>query len=78
DAADIKLRLLEQSAAVDRRCRNMTKEDLEVLWQLVKERFASSKPKNFSDDFMLTTLTYMFEKLMFKLKYGRIKGVFMD
>nr|GFA66663.1 hypothetical protein [Tanacetum cinerariifolium] len=38
------------------------KEDLEVLWQLVKERFASSKPKNFLDDFLLTTLTYMFEK----------------
>nr|GEW87241.1 hypothetical protein [Tanacetum cinerariifolium] len=37
-------------------------EDLEVLWQLVKERFGSSKPKNFSDDFLLTTLTYMFEK----------------
>nr|GEZ24530.1 hypothetical protein [Tanacetum cinerariifolium] len=30
--------------------------------QLVKERFASSKPKNFSDDFLLTTLTYMYEK----------------
>nr|GEU70721.1 hypothetical protein [Tanacetum cinerariifolium] len=38
------------------------REDLEVLWKLVKERFASSKPKNFSDDFLLTTLTYMFEK----------------
>nr|GEV99645.1 hypothetical protein [Tanacetum cinerariifolium] len=38
------------------------KEDLEVLWRLVKERFASSKPKNFSDDFLLTTLKYMFEK----------------
>nr|GFB82108.1 hypothetical protein [Tanacetum cinerariifolium] len=38
------------------------KEDLEVLWQLIKERFSSSKPKNFSDDFLLTTLTYMFEK----------------
>nr|GFB70990.1 hypothetical protein [Tanacetum cinerariifolium] len=24
--------------------------------------FASSKPKNFSDDFLLTNLTYMFEK----------------
>nr|GEW66806.1 hypothetical protein [Tanacetum cinerariifolium] len=43
--------------------RNFDREDLEVLWQLVKERFASSKPKNFSDDFLLTTLTYMFEKL---------------
>nr|GEZ00426.1 hypothetical protein [Tanacetum cinerariifolium] len=38
------------------------REDMEVLWQLVKERFASLKPKNFSDDFMLTTLTYMLEK----------------
>nr|GEW52127.1 RNA-directed DNA polymerase, eukaryota, reverse transcriptase zinc-binding domain protein [Tanacetum cinerariifolium] len=37
-------------------------EDLEVLWQLVKERLASSKPKKFLDDFLLTTLTYMFEK----------------
>nr|GEV86807.1 hypothetical protein [Tanacetum cinerariifolium] len=43
--------------------RNFDREDLEVLWELVKERFASSKPKNFSDDFLITTLTYMFEKL---------------
>nr|GEW66950.1 hypothetical protein [Tanacetum cinerariifolium] len=42
--------------------KNFEREDLEVLWQLVKERFASFKPKNFSDDFLLTTLTYMFEK----------------
>nr|GEW74413.1 hypothetical protein [Tanacetum cinerariifolium] len=42
--------------------RNFDREDLEVLWQLVKERFASSKSKNFLDDFLLTTLTYMFEK----------------
>nr|GEU39143.1 hypothetical protein [Tanacetum cinerariifolium] len=41
---------------------NFDREDLEVLWQLVKERFASSKRTNFSDDFLLTTLTYMFEK----------------
>nr|GEW45245.1 reverse transcriptase domain-containing protein [Tanacetum cinerariifolium] len=43
--------------------RNFDREDLEVLWELVKERFASSKPKNFSDDFLLTTLAYMFKKL---------------
>nr|GEV04139.1 uncharacterized mitochondrial protein AtMg00810-like [Tanacetum cinerariifolium] len=42
--------------------RNFDREDLEVLWQLVKERFASLKPKNFSDDFLLTTLIYMFKK----------------
>nr|GEW62108.1 retrovirus-related Pol polyprotein from transposon TNT 1-94 [Tanacetum cinerariifolium] len=42
--------------------RNFNREDLEVLWQLVKEIFESSKPKNFLDDFLLTTPTYMFEK----------------
>nr|GEU91831.1 hypothetical protein [Tanacetum cinerariifolium] len=42
--------------------RNFDREDLKVLWQLVKEIFASSKPKNFLDDFLLTTLSYMFEK----------------
>nr|GEV60105.1 putative ribonuclease H-like domain-containing protein [Tanacetum cinerariifolium] len=42
--------------------RNFDREDLEVLWQLVKERFASSKTKNFSNEFLLTTLAYMFEK----------------
>nr|GEU84103.1 hypothetical protein [Tanacetum cinerariifolium] len=38
------------------------REDLEALWNLVKERFSKSKPKNFSDDFLLTTLGAMFEK----------------
>nr|GEX02617.1 hypothetical protein [Tanacetum cinerariifolium] len=42
--------------------RNFDREDLEVLWQLVKERFASTKPKNFSDDFLLTILGVIFEK----------------
>nr|GEY64595.1 retrovirus-related Pol polyprotein from transposon TNT 1-94 [Tanacetum cinerariifolium] len=37
-------------------------EDLEVLWQIVQERFASSKPKNFSDDFLLATLKAIVEK----------------
>nr|GEV87310.1 putative reverse transcriptase domain-containing protein [Tanacetum cinerariifolium] len=40
----------------------LSREDLEVLWQLDRERLASSKPKNFSDDFLLTTLEAMFEK----------------
>nr|GEX03406.1 hypothetical protein [Tanacetum cinerariifolium] len=34
----------------------------EALWSLVKERFSTAKPKNFSDDFLLTTLGAMFEK----------------
>nr|GEY46611.1 retrovirus-related Pol polyprotein from transposon TNT 1-94 [Tanacetum cinerariifolium] len=37
-------------------------EDLEMLWKLVQKRFQSSKPKNFSDDFLLNTLKIMFEK----------------
>nr|GEV59342.1 putative ribonuclease H-like domain-containing protein [Tanacetum cinerariifolium] len=42
--------------------RNFNREDLEVLWKLVTERFASSKPKNLLDDFLLTILGSMFEK----------------
>nr|GEX07642.1 hypothetical protein [Tanacetum cinerariifolium] len=42
--------------------RNFDKEDLEMLWQIVQDRFTSSKPKNFSDDFLLTTLKIMFKK----------------
>nr|GEX46856.1 hypothetical protein [Tanacetum cinerariifolium] len=42
--------------------RNFDKEELETLWRLVKERFATTKPKNFSDDFLLITLGAMFEK----------------
>nr|GEY14884.1 hypothetical protein [Tanacetum cinerariifolium] len=44
--------------------RNFDRQDLEVLWQLVKERFASTKPKNFSDDFLLTTLGAILGKPM--------------
>nr|GEV41745.1 putative ribonuclease H-like domain-containing protein [Tanacetum cinerariifolium] len=38
------------------------REDLETLWKLVKERFKSIEPKNFSDDFLLNTLKIMFEE----------------
>nr|GEX72192.1 hypothetical protein [Tanacetum cinerariifolium] len=37
-------------------------EDLESLWSLVKERFSTSKPNNFSDDYLLTTLGAMFKR----------------
>nr|GEV99560.1 hypothetical protein [Tanacetum cinerariifolium] len=33
-----------------------------ALWNLVKERFSTANPNNFSDDFLLTTLGAMFEK----------------
>nr|GEV85222.1 hypothetical protein [Tanacetum cinerariifolium] len=42
--------------------KNFDIEYLEALWSLVKERFFTLKPKNFSDDFLLTTLGAMFEK----------------
>nr|GEU53628.1 putative ribonuclease H-like domain-containing protein [Tanacetum cinerariifolium] len=42
--------------------RNFDREDLEALWRLVKERFSTTKPKNFFDDFLLITLGAMFEK----------------
>nr|GEX24395.1 retrovirus-related Pol polyprotein from transposon TNT 1-94 [Tanacetum cinerariifolium] len=40
----------------------LEREDLEALWSLVKERFATAKPKNFSDDFLLMILGAKFEK----------------
>nr|GFB67728.1 hypothetical protein [Tanacetum cinerariifolium] len=42
--------------------KNFDREDLELLWSLVKERFSTSKPNNFSDDYLLTTLGAMFER----------------
>nr|GEW52892.1 hypothetical protein [Tanacetum cinerariifolium] len=41
---------------------NFDREDMDMLWQIIQERFASLKPKNFPDDFLLTTLKAMFEK----------------
>nr|GEX24827.1 hypothetical protein [Tanacetum cinerariifolium] len=40
--------------------KNFNREDLESLWNIVKERSSTSKPNNFSDDFLLTTLRAMF------------------
>nr|GEY21944.1 hypothetical protein [Tanacetum cinerariifolium] len=42
--------------------KNFNREDLESLWSLVKEIFSTSKPNNFSNDFLLTTLRAMFER----------------
>nr|GEX13982.1 putative ribonuclease H-like domain-containing protein [Tanacetum cinerariifolium] len=42
--------------------KNFDREDLEDLWRIVKERFSTSTPSNFSDDYMLSTLKTMFEK----------------
>nr|GEY94681.1 hypothetical protein [Tanacetum cinerariifolium] len=42
--------------------KNFDREDLESLWSIVKERFSASKPNNFTDDYLLTTLRTMFER----------------
>nr|GEY63061.1 hypothetical protein [Tanacetum cinerariifolium] len=42
--------------------KNFNREDLEDLWRIVKARFSTSKPTNFSDDYLLSTLKTMFEK----------------
>nr|GEY05636.1 hypothetical protein [Tanacetum cinerariifolium] len=42
--------------------KNFDIEDLETLWKLVKERFETTEPKNFSDDFLINILMIMFEK----------------
>nr|GEU45098.1 hypothetical protein [Tanacetum cinerariifolium] len=43
--------------------KNFDREDLKDLWRIVKARFSTSKPTNFSDDYLLSTLKTMFEKL---------------
>nr|GEW03060.1 hypothetical protein [Tanacetum cinerariifolium] len=42
--------------------RNFDREDLEMLWMIVQERFESLEPRNFSDEFLLNALKTMFEK----------------
>nr|GEX63737.1 hypothetical protein [Tanacetum cinerariifolium] len=42
--------------------KNFDREDLEDLWKIVKAIFSTSKPTNFTDDYLLATLKKMFEK----------------
>nr|GEU66160.1 retrovirus-related Pol polyprotein from transposon TNT 1-94 [Tanacetum cinerariifolium] len=43
--------------------RNFDREDLEYLWKLVQERFQSSEPMNFLDDFLLKESVAAVEKM---------------
>nr|GFD36662.1 hypothetical protein [Tanacetum cinerariifolium] len=38
------------------------REDLEALWKIVRDRFSTSKPTNFADEYLLLTLKIMFEE----------------
>nr|GFB60534.1 hypothetical protein [Tanacetum cinerariifolium] len=42
--------------------KNIDRDELETLWSIVKERFFTSKPNNFFDEYLLTTLKTMFGK----------------
>nr|GEZ25490.1 hypothetical protein [Tanacetum cinerariifolium] len=42
--------------------KNFDREDLKNLWRIVKDRFSTSKPTNFSDEYLLLTLKTMFEE----------------
>nr|GEY06064.1 hypothetical protein [Tanacetum cinerariifolium] len=42
--------------------KNFDRDDLESLWSIVEERFSTTKPDNFTDDFLLTTLRAMFKE----------------
>nr|GEV31091.1 hypothetical protein [Tanacetum cinerariifolium] len=41
---------------------NFDREDLETLWRIVKDRFSTSKPTNFSNEYLLLTLKTVFEE----------------
>nr|GEZ93690.1 hypothetical protein [Tanacetum cinerariifolium] len=43
--------------------KNFDREDLETLWRIVRNIFSTSKPTNFSDEYLLLTLKTMFEEL---------------
>nr|GEY40171.1 hypothetical protein [Tanacetum cinerariifolium] len=43
--------------------KNFDREDLETLWRIVRDRFSTSKPTNFSDEYLLLTLKTMFGEL---------------
>ncbi|GKB50391.1 hypothetical protein Tco_0901144 [Tanacetum coccineum] len=47
--------------AFKRMVKNFNKEDLEVLWSIVKARFMKTEPVNYMDNFLLLNLKTMFE-----------------
>nr|GEY25828.1 hypothetical protein [Tanacetum cinerariifolium] len=56
-----KERMDEEAEELKRHLQIMANDD-DALWKLVKERFETTEPKNFSNDFLLNILKIMFEK----------------
>nr|GEY94361.1 hypothetical protein [Tanacetum cinerariifolium] len=42
--------------------KNFNREDLETFWKIVRDRFSTSKPTNFLDEYLLLTLKKMFKE----------------
>nr|GEY12306.1 putative ribonuclease H-like domain-containing protein [Tanacetum cinerariifolium] len=42
--------------------KNFNREDLKALWRIVRDKFSTSKPTNFLDEYLLLTLKTMFEE----------------
>nr|GEW90513.1 retrovirus-related Pol polyprotein from transposon TNT 1-94 [Tanacetum cinerariifolium] len=42
--------------------KNFNREDLETLWRIVRDKFSTSKPTNFSDEYQLLTLRKIFKE----------------
>nr|GEZ49758.1 hypothetical protein [Tanacetum cinerariifolium] len=57
--------------------KNFDREYLESLWRIVKDRFSTSKPTNFLDEYLLLTLKTIFEKPDKQDAVWKIKEVFM-
>nr|GFC48134.1 hypothetical protein [Tanacetum cinerariifolium] len=55
--------LAQKAPIVDYQVVNFDREDLETLWRIVKDRFSTKKPTNFSDEYLLLTLKTMFGEL---------------
>nr|GEX23053.1 ribonuclease H-like domain-containing protein [Tanacetum cinerariifolium] len=54
--------IIDQVKKSEMQNNEVMREDLETLCKLVKERFETTEPKNFSDDFLLNIFKIMFEK----------------
>ncbi|GJW28961.1 hypothetical protein Tco_0045836 [Tanacetum coccineum] len=53
--------------------KNFNREDLEVLWSIVKARFKKTEPVNYMDSFLLLNLKTMFEDNVWKNQQGLVK-----
>nr|GFB45842.1 hypothetical protein [Tanacetum cinerariifolium] len=62
DEDDDLLKLLHLLKSFTTLLKNFDREDLETLWKIVRDRFSTSKPTNFSDEYLLLTLKTMFKE----------------